>query len=308
MTHDDRHRRHRARARRQAPAPAQSCGGLLAADGDRPPPVRHARRARRHPARLPHPDRRQAHQARPTWSRWRSRRPAWPIMATGMVLIIVSRNIDLSVGSLVGVIAMIYALLMTDFLPDVLGIPVGSPLHVGRRPRASASGSGAAHRRPPGLHHRLRRRALVRRHPRRAALHPRRRLGALRAARRSPASTPPSSSSAAGPSGSLGRASRPGSSASSAASPSSGCSSTTGGSAGASASRSGRCGPRSCSAIVGCVRRARRWPPSPTQNFWPKGLADRMRRGARHRGTGRRAADPDGLLVADHPAHRRRPS
>jgi D-xylose transport system permease protein len=50
------------------------------------------------------------------------------VMATGMVLIIVSRNIDLSVGSQVGVIAMVYALLMTGFLPDVLGIPVGSPL------------------------------------------------------------------------------------------------------------------------------------------------------------------------------------
>ena len=50
------------------------------------------------------------------------------IMATGMVLIIVSRNIDLSVGSQVGVIAMVYAVLMTNFLPDVIGFPgVGSP-------------------------------------------------------------------------------------------------------------------------------------------------------------------------------------
>ena len=39
------------------------------------------------------------------------------IIATGMVLIIVSRNIDLSVGSLVGLIAMTYALLMTEWLP-----------------------------------------------------------------------------------------------------------------------------------------------------------------------------------------------
>ena len=50
------------------------------------------------------------------------------IMATGMVLVIVSRNIDLSVGSTVGVIAMAYALLMTDWLPNVLGIDLGSPL------------------------------------------------------------------------------------------------------------------------------------------------------------------------------------
>ena len=50
------------------------------------------------------------------------------IMATGMVLIIVSRNIDLSVGSLVGVLAMAYALLMTDWLPNIVGIPLDSPL------------------------------------------------------------------------------------------------------------------------------------------------------------------------------------
>jgi len=43
------------------------------------------------------------------------------IIATGMVLVIVSRNIDLSVGSLVGFIAMSYALLMTDWLP-MLGL------------------------------------------------------------------------------------------------------------------------------------------------------------------------------------------
>ncbi|HSL75643.1 MAG TPA: hypothetical protein VK867_01770 [Candidatus Limnocylindrales bacterium] len=49
------------------------------------------------------------------------------IIATGMVLVIVSRNIDLSVGSLVGVIAMTYALLMTDILPDVLGLGPDTP-------------------------------------------------------------------------------------------------------------------------------------------------------------------------------------
>jgi D-xylose transport system permease protein len=43
------------------------------------------------------------------------------IIATGMVLVIVSRNIDLSVGSLVGFIAMSYALLMTNWLP-MLGL------------------------------------------------------------------------------------------------------------------------------------------------------------------------------------------
>jgi D-xylose transport system permease protein len=48
------------------------------------------------------------------------------IIATGMVLVIVSRNIDLSVGSVVGVIAMTYALLMADWLP-MLGFAADFP-------------------------------------------------------------------------------------------------------------------------------------------------------------------------------------
>jgi D-xylose transport system permease protein len=50
------------------------------------------------------------------------------ILATGMVLVIVSRNIDLSVGSVVGLIAMTYAMLMTDWLPHVLGLDSSFPL------------------------------------------------------------------------------------------------------------------------------------------------------------------------------------
>jgi len=49
------------------------------------------------------------------------------IIATGMVLVIVSRNIDLSVGSMVGVIAMTYALLMTDWMPNILGMGADFP-------------------------------------------------------------------------------------------------------------------------------------------------------------------------------------
>ena len=43
------------------------------------------------------------------------------IIATGMVLVIVSRNIDLSVGSVVGVIAMTYAVLMHEIFPGTIG-------------------------------------------------------------------------------------------------------------------------------------------------------------------------------------------
>lgn len=49
------------------------------------------------------------------------------IIATGMVMVIVSRNIDLSVGSVVGVVAMTYALLMTDWMPNILGMGVDFP-------------------------------------------------------------------------------------------------------------------------------------------------------------------------------------
>jgi D-xylose transport system permease protein len=49
------------------------------------------------------------------------------IIATGMVLVIVSRNIDLSVGSVVGVVAMSYALLMTDWFPNILGLSSSTP-------------------------------------------------------------------------------------------------------------------------------------------------------------------------------------
>ncbi len=43
------------------------------------------------------------------------------VIAMGMVLVIVSRNIDLSVGSQVGVLAMVYALLMSRWLPEIIG-------------------------------------------------------------------------------------------------------------------------------------------------------------------------------------------
>jgi len=49
------------------------------------------------------------------------------IMATGMVLVIVTRNIDLSVGSLLGFVGMIMGVTQAEFLSQVLGIPLGHP-------------------------------------------------------------------------------------------------------------------------------------------------------------------------------------
>ena len=43
------------------------------------------------------------------------------IIATGMTLVIVSRNIDLSVGSIVGIVAMADVLLMTQIIPNAIG-------------------------------------------------------------------------------------------------------------------------------------------------------------------------------------------
>jgi D-xylose transport system permease protein len=43
------------------------------------------------------------------------------IMATGMVLVIVTRNIDLSVGSMLGLIGMIMGVVQIDLLPKLLG-------------------------------------------------------------------------------------------------------------------------------------------------------------------------------------------
>jgi D-xylose transport system permease protein len=48
------------------------------------------------------------------------------IMATGMVLVIVSRNIDLSVGSMLAAVGMAMALLQAEILPDLWGF--GHPL------------------------------------------------------------------------------------------------------------------------------------------------------------------------------------
>jgi D-xylose transport system permease protein len=50
------------------------------------------------------------------------------VLATGMVLVIVSRNIDLSVGAVVGFIGMFYAEFMAHFLPENIHFPVNHPL------------------------------------------------------------------------------------------------------------------------------------------------------------------------------------
>ena len=50
------------------------------------------------------------------------------IMTTGMVLIIVSRNIDLSIGSILVFTALVMGLLQTEWLPNTLGLGLGHPL------------------------------------------------------------------------------------------------------------------------------------------------------------------------------------
>ena len=49
------------------------------------------------------------------------------IMATGMVLIIVSRNIDLSVGSMLGFLGYVMAMAQSVWLPTTLGLGYDQP-------------------------------------------------------------------------------------------------------------------------------------------------------------------------------------
>ena len=68
-------------------------------------------------------------------------------MATGMVLIIVSRNIDLSVGSLLGFLGYTMALVQTDGMIAFFGLDVTlgglrrQLVHRGSSPSPSASSS-----------------------------------------------------------------------------------------------------------------------------------------------------------------------
>jgi D-xylose transport system permease protein len=50
------------------------------------------------------------------------------IMATGMVFIIVTRHIDLSVGALLATCSAVMAMTQTHILPDVMGLGLGHPL------------------------------------------------------------------------------------------------------------------------------------------------------------------------------------
>ncbi|QPC85724.1 sugar ABC transporter permease [Mesorhizobium sp. NBSH29] len=50
------------------------------------------------------------------------------VMATGMVLVIVTRNIDLSVGSLLGFCGMIMGVTQAELLPRMFGMTLGDPM------------------------------------------------------------------------------------------------------------------------------------------------------------------------------------
>ena len=67
------------------------------------------------------------------------------IMATGMVLIIVSRNIDLSVGAILGFVGYTMAMIQTIYIPITLGFGLEQPwawiVTVGHRPGPRAGSS-----------------------------------------------------------------------------------------------------------------------------------------------------------------------
>jgi D-xylose transport system permease protein len=49
------------------------------------------------------------------------------VMATGMVLVIVTRNIDLSVGSILGFVGMVMGVTQAEFLTRTMGLSLGDP-------------------------------------------------------------------------------------------------------------------------------------------------------------------------------------
>lgn len=50
------------------------------------------------------------------------------VMVTGMVLVILTRNIDLSVGSILGLVGMVMGVMQTQILPVQFGLGLGHPL------------------------------------------------------------------------------------------------------------------------------------------------------------------------------------
>ncbi len=96
------------------------------------------------------------------------------VMSTGMVLVIVMRHIDLSVGSILGVTGMVMAVFQVSYLMPAFGFnhPAVWLLTLARRHRARLR-----HRRAARLCHRLSRRAGLHRHARWPAGVARRRLG-----------------------------------------------------------------------------------------------------------------------------------
>ena len=103
------------------------------------------------------------------------------IMATGMVLVIVTRNIDLSVGSMLGFIGMVMGVVQADLLPKLLGFDIR---HLDRHARGRLD-PRRHDRRFPRLDDRLSRHSVLHRHARRPAGLARRRLVGDQRARRS---------------------------------------------------------------------------------------------------------------------------
>ena len=220
--------------------------GRLRGDRDRRAPVRHGRWRSSSSSSASTSHRAAGSSARRTWSRSRCRRaapPSWPRAwcSSSCPATSTSRSAPRSASC-----RMVYARADDQLPARRHRLPRGGqPVDVDRRAGARRR-ARHRHRRTPGLHHRVRRRALVRRHARRSAGPARDRVAPVRGRRPSPASTRRSARSAAAPPG-RSAPRRPGSSASSAASAWSASSSTTAGSGASSASRCGRCGPRSSS-------------------------------------------------------------
>ena len=126
------------------------------------------------------------------------------IMATGMVLVIVSRNIDLSIGSVLGFTGMVMAMLQAEWIPKTFGLGFDQPW-TWIVTLAFGLAIGAIDRRHPRLRHRLHRRAVVHRHARRPARLARPRVPARPGPDDRPDGLRPSRCSEAGPRARSGR-------------------------------------------------------------------------------------------------------
>jgi hypothetical protein len=140
-------------ARPPEPTPPPAPRNFFFRPGDRHPPARHDRRLRGDLPCLQFPHRGRFLTPRNIFN-LTIQTVSVAIMATGMVFVIVTRHIDLSVGSLLATCSAMMAMTQTWSVPNWLGLGLGNPL-TAHRHRCRPPDRACADRRVPGLADRL---------------------------------------------------------------------------------------------------------------------------------------------------------